>query len=65
MKAAADVGHRHPFLYDQHSGDHVVAAQDLRGDEVADLVEEEERSDGVRFEVVTRVATVFDGGVRR
>lgn len=40
VETAADVGHGHPFLYDQHSSDHVVAAQDLCGDEVADLVEE-------------------------
>lgn len=39
MEAAADIGHGHPLLYDQHPGDHVVAAQDLSGDEVADLVE--------------------------
>lgn len=39
VETAADVGHGHPFLYDQHPGDHVVAAQDLCGDEVADLVE--------------------------
>lgn len=42
VETAADVGHSHPLLDDQHSGDHVVAAQDLRGDEVADLVEQRE-----------------------
>lgn len=42
VETAAYIGHGHPFLYDQHSGDHVVAAQNLCGDEVADLVVDRE-----------------------
>lgn len=43
MEAPADVGHGHPFLYDRHPGDHVLAAQDLRGNKVANLVERQRR----------------------
>lgn len=37
VETATDVGHSHPFLYDGYSSDHVVTAQDLRGDKVAYL----------------------------
>lgn len=43
VETATDVGHRHPFLYDRYSGDHVLTAQDLRGNEVAYLAGEREK----------------------
>lgn len=42
VETATDVGHSHPLLYDQHSSDHVLAAQDLGGYEVAYLALEGE-----------------------
>lgn len=41
METPADVGHGHPFLDDRYSSDHILASQDLRGNEVANLVEEQ------------------------
>ncbi len=43
VETATDVGHSHPFLYDHHSSDHVLAAQDLCGNKVAYLAEEKEK----------------------
>lgn len=40
VETAADVCYSHPFLYDEHPRDHVIAAQDLRGNKVAYLAEE-------------------------
>lgn len=38
VETPADVGHGHPFLYDRHPSDHILAAQDLGSNKVAYLV---------------------------
>ena len=42
VETATDVSHRHPFLYDCYSSDHILTAQNLCGNEVAYLAEERE-----------------------
>lgn len=49
VETATDVGYSHPFLYDHHSSNHVLTAQDLCGDKVAYLAEEREKINGLYY----------------